>query len=136
MNTLRAFNLALFVLMLSACTSTPEQRGCVPGGTGLQQCPPEGAVDDAKVNADYKLRTWLPASELDFDPVKKGDEASVPINSARVKVIGPSYEEAVTSLAAKIWLIENALHTVDATYYIFHGDAVGYAMLGAMCNAV
>ena len=133
---LRRFNLVFFVLMLSACTSMPEQRGCVPGGTGLQQCPPEGAVDDAKVNADYKLRTWLPASELDFDPVKKGDEAAVPVNDARVKVIGPSYEDAVTSLAAKIWLIENAQHTVDATYYIFHGDAVGYAMLGAMCNAV
>ena len=133
---LRRFNLVFFVIMLSACTSMPEQRGCVPGGTGIQECPPEGAVDDAKVNADYKLRTWLPASELDFDPVKKGDEASVPVNDARVKVIGPSYEDAVTSLAAKIWLIENTQHTVDATYYIFHGDAVGYAMLGAMCDAV
>ena len=133
---LRLFNLVLFVFMLNACTSMPEQRGCVPGGTGMQECPPEGAVDDAKVNADYKLRTWLPASELDFDPVKKGDEAAVPVNDARVKIIGPSYEDAVSSLAAKIWLIENAQHTVDATYYIFHGDAVGYAMLGAMCDAV
>ena len=133
---LRHFNLVFFVFMLSACTSMPEQRGCVPGGTGIQECPPEGAVDDAKVNANYKLRTWLPASELDFDPVKKGDEASVPVNDARVKIIGASYEDAVSSLAAKIWLIENAKHTVDATYYIFHADAVGYAMLGAMCNAV
>ena len=136
MNYIRVLNLAFFVLMLSACTSMPGQRGCVPGGTGLQQCPPEGAIDDANVNADYKLRTWLPPSELDFDPVKKGDEVSVPVNSARVKIIGPKYEDAVSSLAAKIWLIENAQHTVDATYYIFHRDPVGYAMLGAMCNAV
>ena len=133
---LRLFNLVFFVFMLNACTGMPEQRGCVPGETGMQQCPPEGAVDDAKVNADYKLRTWLPASELDFDPVKAGDEASVPINDARVKIIGPRYQAAVSSLAAKIWLIENAQHTVDATYYIFHADPVGYALLGAMCNAV
>jgi phosphatidylserine/phosphatidylglycerophosphate/cardiolipin synthase-like enzyme len=40
------------------------------------------------------------------------------------------------SLAAKIWSIENAQHTVDATYYIFKPDLVGYAVLGALCNAV
>ena len=139
MNYLRVLNLAFFVLMLSACASTPEQRGCVPGETGMQQCPPEGAIDDAKVNADYKLRTWRTPSELakaGFDPVEYGDKASVPINDARVKIIGPRYEEAVSSLAAKIWLIENAQHTVDVTYYIFHTDPVGNALLGAMCNAV
>jgi len=132
-------HLAFFVLILSSCASVPEKRGCVPGGTGMLECPPEGAVDDEKVNADYKLRTWLPPSELEklgFDPVKYGDTASVPVNDARVKVIGPLYEEALTSLATKIWLIENAQHTVDVTYYIFHTDPVGNALLGALCNAV
>ncbi len=42
----------------------------------------------------------------------------------------------MNSLAAKIWMIENARHTIDATYYIFHRDLVGEAMLGALCNAV
>ena len=42
----------------------------------------------------------------------------------------------MSSLAAKIWLIENAQHTIDVTYYIFHIDPVGHAMLGALCNAV
>ena len=40
------------------------------------------------------------------------------------------------SLAAKLWLIENAEHTIDVMYYIFKRDTVGYAVLGALCNAV
>jgi len=42
----------------------------------------------------------------------------------------------MNSLAAKIWLIEKAQHTVDVTYYIFKPDLVGHAVLGALCNAV
>ena len=33
-------------------------------------------------------------------------------------------------------MIDNAKHTLDATYYIFKRDLVGDSMLGALCNAV
>jgi phosphatidylserine/phosphatidylglycerophosphate/cardiolipin synthase-like enzyme len=33
-------------------------------------------------------------------------------------------------------MIENAEHTIDFGYYIFTPDLVGYAMVGAMCDAV
>jgi phosphatidylserine/phosphatidylglycerophosphate/cardiolipin synthase-like enzyme len=125
----------LLVLLLNACAGVPE-RDCPPGTQALPDCPPADAVNDEKVNADYEHRTWLPPSKLDFDPVKAGDEASVPVNNARAKIIGPTYQDSLTSLATKIWLIENAQHTIDATYYIFHKDHVGNALLGAMCNAV
>ena len=44
--------------------------------------------------------------------------------------------DALKSLAAKLWMIENAEYTVDVMYYIFKRDTVGYAVLGALCNAV
>jgi len=135
MKYIRAFYLSVVVLLLNACATAPGQN-CPPGTQALPDCPPVEAVNDAKVNAYYKLRTWLPPSEQTFDPVKAGDEASVPVNNARVKIIGPKYEDSLSSLAAKIWLVENAQHTIDATYYIFKSDPVGYALLGAMCNAV
>ena len=138
MNCFRVVNLAFIILLLNACASVPELE-CPPGTQALPDCPPADAVDDAKVNADYDLRTWRTPSELakaGFDPVEHGDKASVPVNDARAKIIGPRYEDSLSSLAAKIWLIENAQHTVDATYYIFHTDPVGNALLGAMCNAV
>ena len=135
MKYIKALYLTFIILLLHACATAPGQD-CPAGTQALPDCPPADAVDDAKVNADYKLRTWLPPSEQSFDPVKTGDEASVPVNNARVKVIGPKYENSLSSLAAKIWLIENAQHTIDATYYIFHIDPVGYAMLGALCDAV
>lgn len=33
-------------------------------------------------------------------------------------------------------MIENAEHTIDLVYYIFKRDVAGYAVLGALCNAV
>jgi phosphatidylserine/phosphatidylglycerophosphate/cardiolipin synthase-like enzyme len=78
----------------------------------------------------------MPPSKLTIDPIRLGKEAEIPVNSAEVKIIGPRHSEALDSLALKIWLIENAQHTVDVTYYIFKNDLVGYAVLGALCNAV
>lgn len=99
-------------------------------------CPPAEAVEDEKINAIYEIRTWLPSSRLDVDPIALGAEAEIPINSAQAKIIGPSHDAAMYSLAAKIWLIRNAQHTVDVAYYIFKTDLVGYSVLGALCNAV
>lgn len=128
-------SLSAFLFLVSACASVPEQQ-CPEGTQDLPGCPPAGAVNDEKIDAMYELRTWMPPSKLTIDPIKLGEEAEVPINSARARIIGPRYDDALTSLAAKIWLIENAQHTVDVMYYIFATDHVGYAVLGALCNAV
>ncbi len=125
----------LLMVLLSSCARVPLQY-CPEGSLNLPGCPPLNAVNDEKINNIYKIRTWVSASHLTNDPIKLGAEAKIPVNSAGTKIIGHSFDDALNSLAAKIWMIENAQHTVDATYYIFKRDLVGYAMLGAMCNAV
>ena len=135
MRYLVGFQVILATVLLYACTIVPQQQ-CPAGTQNLPDCPPLDAVDDEKINALYELRTWSPPSELTIDPVEYGTQAEIPVNSAQAKIIGPRHEEALDSLAAKIWLIENAQHTVDVTYYIFKPDLVGYAVLGALCNAV
>ncbi len=135
MHCLRILQPLVLVLFVSACASVPEQQ-CPAGTQHLPDCPPANAVDDEKINTIYQLRTWLPPSELTIDPVKYGEEAEIPVNSAQARIIGPTLDDALNSLATKIWLIENARHTVDVTYYIFKPDLVGYAVLGALCNAV
>lgn len=135
MNELRILLPLIFTLLLSACGTVPEQQ-CPAGTQNLPDCPPLEAVNDAKINALYEMRTWVPPSKLPIDPVATGEQAKIPINSAEAKIIGPRHEEALDSLAVKLWLIENAQHTVDVTYYIFKPDLVGYAVLGALCNAV
>ncbi len=123
------------LLLASSCATIPEPQ-CSPGRTDLAHCPPPDAVDDEQINALYELRTWLAPSEQKLDPIQLGAEAEIPVNNAQAKILGPSHDDALNSLAAKIWMIENAEHTVDAMYYIFKRDAAGYALLGAMCNAV
>jgi len=135
MRSLKIIKIAMLTLLLDACASIEEQP-CPPGTLNLPECPPAEAIEDEKVNDIYEIRTWLPPSKLDIDPIALGAEAGIPINSAQAKIIGPSHDAAMYSLAAKIWLIENAQHTVDLTYYIFKTDLVGYSILGALCNAV
>lgn len=117
---------SLAVGLLISCAGTSHKRSY---------------ITDAELSTDfvtmiYDQRTWIPPRELDFDPIGFADNAAIPINEARTKIIGPSYEDALDSLAAKIWMIENAEHTIDAVYYIFSRDIAGNALLGAMCNAV
>jgi len=135
MKILRNTLFLILSLMLYACAG-PEVYQCPTGTQNLPDCPPANAVNDADINELYASRTWVPSRKLTIDPIKAGEEAQVPVNQARTKVIGPTYDDAVKSLAAKIWLIENAQHTVDVMYYIFKRDPVGYAVLGALCNAV
>ena len=125
----------LLLLWLGGCSSLPQQ-GCPSGTLEMPDCPAVNAIDDEVINEIYEIRTWLPPSELDIDPIALGAEAEIPVNSALAKIIGPSHDAAMYSLAAKIWLIENAQHTVDLAYYIFKPDLVGYSVLGALCNAV
>jgi len=84
----------------------------------------------------HQSRTWVSEDELTEDPVEVGKNAKIPIHHEGVKVLGPSEDDALRSLALKIWMIENAQHTIDSVYYIFTPDLVGQAMLGALCNAV
>ena len=129
-------SLVLVLLLLSACAATPQQPPCPGDRQDLQDCPPSGAVRDLVLEGHYRQRTRADADALDIDPVKLGMTADVPINDALGKIIGSSYEESINSLAAKIWMVDNADHTVDAVYYIFKRDLVGYAFLGALCEAV
>ena len=126
----------LALLFLGACAASPQQPPCPSGQQDLPNCPPEGAVRDLVVEAHLQRRTRSDGSKLKIDPIKLGMEADIPINDAKGKIIGSSYTESINSLAAKIWMIDNAEHTVDAVYYIFSRDLVGYAFLGALCEAV
>lgn len=133
---LRQLIIAGFSATLLACATTPAPEDCPAGTQKLPDCPPLDAVDDPYINALYERRTWIPGDEQDFDPVKLGLQVEIPPQPARTRFLGSRGEDAVNSLAAKIWLIENAQHTVDATYYIFKRDLVGESLLGALCNAV
>lgn len=135
MSSLRNVPLVALALLMGACASQQYQH-CPPGTQPLPDCPPLGAVDDKDINKLYASRTWRPPRELTIDPIKLGEQAQVPINLARAKLLGPTPDDGLNSLAAKLWLIENAEHTIDAMYYIFARDTVGYAVLGALCNAV
>ncbi len=108
---------------------------CVDMGHKPSSVPEEIQTSDLMAR-NYDLRTWTPPNQLDFNPIGLAKVAEIPINNARTKIIGPSYEDALDSLAAKIWMIENARYTVDMVYYIFKRDTAGYAILGALCNAV
>ncbi|MFC1796796.1 hypothetical protein ACFL1V_06830, partial [Pseudomonadota bacterium] len=134
--SLRYFIVLSMLLALGACATTSRQESCPPGRQNLPSCPPIGAVDDPFINKLYQDRTWVAAKNLGFDPIELGKTADIPVQFAHTKYLGPTDHEAIDSLAVKLWMIENAEHTIDFTYYIFKTDLVGYAMLGAMCDAV
>ena len=99
-------------------------------------CPPAGAISDPFIDRLYALRTWQPPSALAIDPVRYGEKADIPVNDAYARTLGPALEDAQRSLAVKLWLIAHARHTVDVMYYIFTRDRAGYAVIGALCEAV
>lgn len=135
--SMRASLLLCLALALSACVSVDTPPGSCPAGTqSLPNCPPLDAVEDESVSAWYRARTWLPADEWDQDPVRLGIEAEIPIQSARIKLLGTSERDALYSLAAKLHMIDQAQHSIDAVYYIFKDDLVGQAFLGGLCEAV
>ncbi|MEP5567714.1 MAG: phospholipase D-like domain-containing protein [Halioglobus sp.] len=126
----------LIILLLGACAATPQQQPCPADRQDLRDCPPPEAVRDLVLEGHYRQRSEADIDALNIDPVKLGMTAEVPANAALGKIIGSSYEDSINSLAAKIWMVDNADHTVDAVYYIFKRDLVGYAFLGALCEAV
>lgn len=128
--------LVISVLAIAACAATPEQPPCPEGRQDIRDCPPEGAVRDLVIAGLYQQRKRVDADALGVDPIKIGKSADVPVSEALGKIVGSSFDQSIRSLATKIWLIDNADHSVDAAYYIFKRDLVGYAVLGALCEAV
>jgi len=129
---------ALLVLaVLSGCAALqPAPTPCPAGTQQLPDCPPVGAVADPFIDTLYEERRWRPPAEVEVDPIEIGKEATILQQSARTRLLGPTQEGALNSLAAKLWMIESAGHTVDAAYYIFTKDRIGLAILGALCDAV
>ena len=125
-------------LALGACatTYTISADKCPPETQQLENCPPPGAIADSRTAALQSFTAWRKASELPFDPIVVGKQAKIPIQSALVKSIGPEDTDALDSIAAKIWMIENAEHSIDMMYYIYTPDLIGKALLGALCDAV
>ena len=121
---------------ISGCASFGTSEQCPLGTQDLPDCPPLEAIDDPHINTLYRQRTWAPPDEHGLDTIELGKQAEIPVQHARTKFLGATSESALNALAVKIWLIENAKHTIDATYYIFKRDLIGEAMLGALCNAV
>ena len=121
---------SIFALFVTALVAS-----CADLSHKLAEIPKEEFSEDF-VTINYDYRTWYPPRKIPFDPIGVGKRVDIPINEVRTKIIGPTYEDALDSLAAKIWMIENAEYTADLVYYIYKRDTVGYALLGALCNAV
>ena len=126
----------LLLALLTACASTPSGEDCPAGTQKLPDCPPLEAIEDPFITALYWRRAWQSGDDHQMDVVDIGVGLDIPEQNARAKFLGARSEDALNSLAAKIWMIENAQHTIDMTYYIFKRDLIGEAMLGALCNAV
>jgi putative cardiolipin synthase len=124
------------LVALSGCATWERSAACPAGTQDLPDCPPAGAIDDPFISELHAQRTWIPGDQLDIDPVELGKQAEIPVQHARAKFLGSTRRGALDSLAAKLWMIDNARHTVDAAYYIFKRDLIGDSILGAMCNAV
>lgn len=128
--------LQLFALLLvSGCVSRPAQPPCTSIQQNIENCPPIGAILDEDVKKHQQSREWLPADKHTKDYLGFAMMADIPIQEARLKIIGTEHASAVESLATKVWLIDHAKYTIDLTYYIFTRDLSGYAILGALCNA-
>ncbi len=126
------------LMLLQACATAPRAPAACEAGMVLSAhgCAPEGAVEDEFINEIYQRRTWIPYKELEKDPVRYGADAEIPIQQAFGKIIGPTDHGARDAYVSKLYLIENAEHTIDFVYYIFTTDMVGYSMIAALCNAV
>ena len=137
MKLLHALLLFTSLSVLAGCASAPKQQGSTPLDALRELSNPEVLNNDSAFMRNlYEARTWVPANQLDQDPIELSERSKSPINQVHAKIIGPSYDDALHSLAAKLWMIEHAEHTLDLTYYIYHYDRVGYAIAGALCNAV
>ena len=125
------------LMLLSACATTGSEHSDLDITISQLLDQSESlAGNDEFIRLLHESRTWIPYRKLKEDPVEAGKNARIPIQKEGVKILGPTESDALRSLALKIWMIENAEHTIDVVYYIFKTDLVGQSMLGALCNAV
>lgn len=137
MATFRIFILFSSLLILSACASPPKYSHYTPFDALEDLSDAEiNSAPDVFIEKLYHARSWVPYKHLKKDPIDLSMRSEAPVNKAKTKIIGPSYQDSLRSLAAKLWMIEHAEHTIDLTYYIYKYDPTGYAVLGALCNAV
>ena len=101
----RSVLLSMGLVLLSACAATSQRPACPDGTQDLPDCPPQAAIDDPEINALYDARTWVREVELGQDLIELGKNAEIPVQQARTKFLGPNDEAAITSLAAKLWMI-------------------------------
>ena len=128
-------HLACLTLIISGCASIGQNVACLPGQVD-SGCIPIDAVEDSRFTRLHDSRTWVKPADMEIDPIQYGIDAEIPIQGTYAKLLGPSQQDSQRSIAAKIWMIDNAKHTIDAAYYIFKRDLIGKAMIGALCNAV
>lgn len=128
--------LSIFVYQWAIQKTYPEQSPTPLEALEAAYSPSVVNENDDFMRYLYLSRTWVPAHQLKQNPIKLSEQSKTPVNKVHTKIIGPTYENALHSLAAKLWMIEHAEHTLDLTYYIFSYDRVGYAVAGALCNAV
>ena len=129
--------LLLLALLVSACSTTGPVQPDPLSATGQLISDAHATTDSERFIARlYASRSWVPYRRLPEDPIELGKHVTIPIQTEGVKILGPSEQDALRSLAVKIWMIEHARHTIDAVYYIFKPDLAGRAILGALCNAV
>ncbi len=124
------------LLILLGCSTTGSQIPDPIEATQALNDSPRDFTQETSIEQLYNSRTWVPPNKLKVDPIELGNKAKIPDVHARTKILGSPRDQAIRALAAKIWLIEHAQHTVDITYYVFWRDLTGYAVLGALCNAV
>ena len=137
MKILHTFLLFLMIVLLVACAA-PGSHQTYPLKSARQLLAEANthAGNEEFIRQLREARTWVPYGQLTEDPIEIGKNAKIPIQHEQVKILGPSREDALRSLALKVWLIEQAQHTVDMVYFIFTQDLAGQAITGALCNAV
>lgn len=125
----------LIIALLSGCSSTPDQPSPLEAYSNWAE-PAQNTIEAHDIALLYEARSWGDPDSLAEDPVDIASQLASPINHAYINVIGTGQNEALRSLATKLWMIDNAEHTLDLTYYIFKYDQAGKALLGALCHAV
>lgn len=137
MKFLRIFLLLPVILVLMACATTgADQTYPLKSTRQLLDEASTHAGNEEFIRQLRAARSWVPHGQLTEDPIEIGKNAKIPVQNEQVKVLGPAKEDALRSLALKIWLIEHAKHTIDMVYFIFTQDLAGQAVIGALCNAV
>ncbi len=113
--SIRIILFAAWALAIGACattTSTVSPEDCPAGTQKLENCPPTGAVQDADIAELYAHRSYERDDLPGFDSVAFARDFDIPINASLTKFLGSTDEGALSAIAAKIWMIENAEHTL------------------------